>query len=210
MRKLNILLVEDEALVREGLRALLEKEPFTKQVHEATGKEDFLSILHGYTIDMVLLDFRLGPVNGLDLITELSRLPHPPPVIVLTGLEGEELIINLLKAGVQGVLFKLDGYQEVVKAIEGVTQTGHYFSDKIHQLIQTNAHRWQQVPTVQLTFHERELLHGLAQGLTTKEIAGTLKMAEATIETYRVRLLKKLHVNNTAALLAYAYRNGVL
>lgn len=210
MKKLNILIVEDEALVREGLRALLEKEPFTQQVQEAQGKEDLLGILLTYRTDMVLLDFRLGKTNGLDCVAELKKLPNSPPVIMLTGLEGEELIVNLLKADVQGIIFKLDGYQEVLRAIAGVMQTGHYFSDKIHQLLQAYAHRWQHVPPVQLTFQERELVQGLARGLTTKQIAGGLKMSETTVETYRARLLKKLQVTNTSALLAYAYRNGVL
>jgi two-component system response regulator DegU len=77
-------------------------------------------------------------------------------------------------------------------------------------VIQANAHRWDQVPPVVLNFLEKELLKAIASGLTTKEIASQLKMSDATAETYRIRLIRKVGVQNTAGLMAYAYRNGIL
>ena len=102
------------------------------------------------------------------------------------------------------------GYSEILKAIRSVLDGGTYFPERITQIIRKNAHRWDTIPSVVLTDRERELLSSIAQGLTTKEIASLLKMSEATAETYRVRLMKKVGVNNTAALLAYAFNNGVL
>ncbi len=210
MNKLSFLLVDDEALVREGLRALLEKEDFVKQIVECGNAWEFKNAISAYSFDIVFLDFRMANTNGLELLPALKQLPSEPKVIVLTGLEGQELIINLLKAGVNSVIFKLDGYREILKAIKAVADTGSYFPDKVLHVIRQYAHQFGDVPPVQLTFQEKELLKAIAKGLTTKEAASLLKMTESTTETYRIRLIKKVRVNNTAGLLAYAYRNGIL
>ncbi len=203
------MLVEDEALIREGLRSLLEKENFIKVIYEASNAREFNEQIRK-GIDLILMDFRLPDTNGLELLSVVRKEFNPPKVIVLTGLEGTELIINLLKAGVNGIVYKLDGYKEIAHTIRKVLEAGNYFSEKIVNVIQTNAHRWDQIPPVLLTLPERDMLEAIAGGLTTKGISIELKMAVSTAETYRLRLIKKVGVHNTAGLLAYAYRNGIL
>ena len=209
MTKLNFLLVEDEALIREGLRALLEKETFVKGIYEASNTKEFQEQIRN-DIDFILMDFRLGESNGLDLIASLKKDADQPKVIMLTGLEGTELLMNLLKSGVHGIVYKLDGYHEILTTIKGVLEKGSFYSQKILNIIQSNAKSWDQVPPVVLSFRERDLLKAIASGLTTKEIASLLKMKDSTAETYRIRLIKKMGVHNTAGLIAYAYRNGIL
>ena len=209
MRKLNFLLVEDEALIREGLRALLGKENFVKNIFEASNGVEFQGHLKS-PVDIAVMDYRLPDTNGLELITILKKQAQDVKVIMLTGIEGNELILNLLKAGVNGIIHKLDGYKEIKNAIHAVTETGSYFPDRVVNVIRANAHRWDLVPPVVLNFHEDELLRAIASGLTTKQIAVQLKMSPSTAETYRIRLIRKLKVHNTAGLLAYAYRNGIL
>ena len=210
MNRVNILLVDDEVLIRQGLRALLEKEDFVKEIYEASDAKEFRLHLSSHPVDLILLDMKLPGVKGQELLTELTKKESRPKIIGVTGLEGVELIINLLKSGINGIVFKLDGYDEIVKAIREVMLSGHYFQEKISGIIQANAHRWDHVPPVSLSFPENELLKIIASGLTTKQIASQLKMTESTTETYRTRLIKKLGVPNSAALLAYAYRNGLL
>jgi DNA-binding NarL/FixJ family response regulator len=210
MRKLNFLLVDDEVLVREGVRALLSGEDFVKQIVEAGNKNEFELVIATHPIDIVLLDFRLLDTNGFELLKILKKQKVEPKVIMLTGFEGPELIINLLKVGVDSIVFKLDGYREIFKAINGVMEARNYLPEKILTMIRERAHLLDDTPPVQLTFHERELLKAIARGLTTKEIATVLKLPETTAETYRIRLIKKMRVPNTAALLAYAFRNGML
>lgn len=205
-----MLLVEDEALIRQGMRSLLEREEFVKDIHEACDSVSFWEQLHSHPIDIILLDIKLPGAKGQEIIAELSLKERRPKVIVVTGLEGVELIINLLKVGVNGIVFKLDGYTEIVRTIKEVMTSDHFFQEKISGIIQNNAHRWDHIPPVLLSFQENELLRIIASGLTTKEMAVKLKMTEATTETYRTRLIKKLGVPNSAALLAYAYRNGIL
>ncbi len=210
MKRINILLVDDEVLIRQGLRSLLEKEDFVGAIYEAGNATEFYQRVEAHPIDIILLDVRLPGVKGPDLLGSVVTRPAAPKVIAVTGMEGVELVINLLKAGVSGIVFKLDGYGEISKAIQEVVKSGHYFQEKITRIIEVNAFRWDHVPPVTLTFQENELIQIIASGLTTKEMAKELKMTEATTETYRTRLLKKMRVPNTAALLAYAYRNGIL
>jgi len=210
MKKINILIVDDEALIREGIKSLLEKEPFVNQIHEAANATEFYQLIRQNSFEIILLDIKLPGIKGQELLNSLIRKDDRPKVIAVTGLEGIELIISLLKSGVNGIVFKLDGYSEILKAINEIMATGHYFHEKITNIIQSNAHKWDLVPPVLLTFQENELLRGIAGGLTTKQIAEQLKMTEATTETYRTRLIKKLGVPNTAGLLAYAFRNGLI
>lgn len=210
MDKANFLIVDDEALLREGFKALLQREFFVKSIYEASSKEQVEVQLKAHTIDIVLLDIHLGKDNGSELLVSIKEMPSPPRVIVVTGLEGVELIVSLLKSGVSSITFKLDGYGEILKAIKSVLSGGTYFPERITQVIRKNAHRWDQIPPVMLTDREKELLSSIAQGFTTKEIASLLKMSEATAETYRIRLMKKVGVQNTAALMAFAFNNGIL
>ena len=209
MKLKKLLIVDDEVLIREGLKSLFESEPFIGKVIEAGSREEFLQ-LFDHSIDIVLLDFKLPDANGLELLQWIRSKNTELKVVALTGLDGTEVILNLLKAGANGLVYKLDGYAEIRKTIVSVLEGESYYSTKVVSIIQKNAHRWDQVPPVTLSVKEKELLTGISRGLTTKEIAEEMKMSEATIETYRVRLLKKVNVLNTAALIAYAYRNGLL
>ena len=210
MSKTNILIVDDEALIREGLRSLLEKEFFINKIYEAGDAGSFHSIISQYRIDIVLLDIRLRNTTGVELLESLRKLEPRPKIVAVTGMEGVELIINLLKGGVDGIVYKLDGYEEIRKTIKSTLSSGNYFPDKILKVIQSNAKEWDSIPTVLLNTQELGILKALARGSITKEIANELNMPETTAETYRVRLIKKVGVPNTAALLAYAYRNGIL
>jgi DNA-binding NarL/FixJ family response regulator len=208
--RVRILIVDDEALIREGLRSLLEKEPFVSGIYEAADAEQFHDQISKNRIDLVLLDIRLRNTTGVELLGSLKKMELSPKVIAVTGMEGVELIVNLLKLGVDGVVYKLDGYDEIKKTIKSILASGNYYPDNVMKIIESNANSWDRTPTVVLTEKELKILKAIARGSITKEIANELKLAEATAETYRLRLIKKLGVTNTAGLLAYAYRNGIL
>ena len=210
MEKINILLVDDEALIRQGLRSLLEKETFVKTIFEASDQAEFDEIIGKQKIDIILMDMRLRNTTGLELLESIKSHLHQPKIIAVTGMEGVELIVNLLKSGVDGIVYKLDGYEEIRKTIRSILDSGNYFPDKVLRIIQSNAKRWDHIPPVTLTAQELLILKALSRGAITKEIATELRMADSTAETYRLRLIKKVGVTNTAALLAYAYRNGIL
>lgn len=210
MERVNVLIVDDEALIREGLRSLLEKEPFIGEIFDAADANEFRECLAGSKVNIVLLDIRLRDTTGVELLEAMKNLEQRPKVIAVTGMEGVELIINLLKGGADGIVYKLDGYDEIRKTIASILESGNYFPPKVLRIIESNARAWDHIPTVVLTDQERRILKAIARGSITKEIANEMNMAEATAETYRIRLLRKVGVPNTAALLAYAYRNGIL
>lgn len=210
MNKISILIVDDETLLRQGLRLMLEREQFIDSVFEAGNADEFRVQIAKTRIDVVLLDIRLGKTNGLELLKYVKTMKRAPKVIAVTGLEGVELIINLLKSNCDGIVYKLDGYKEIVRTIHAVINGQSYFPDRILNIIHNNAKRWGQTPNILLSFHEKELLRAIAGGGTTKQIASDLRLKVATAETYRIRLMKKVGVSNTASLLAYAYRNGIL
>jgi DNA-binding NarL/FixJ family response regulator len=210
MNKLNILIVDDEALLRQGLKAMLEKEHFVNLICEADDEQSFATQMVSHKIDIVLLDVRLRKISGLELLRKLESFSYKPKIIAVTGLDGIEVIVNLLRAGVHGIVYKLDGYEEIRKTIKSVSLSESYFPQNILKIIQTNAHRWEEIPSILLSAAEKELLKAIASGVTTKEMAEQLKMSHATTETYRIRLMRKVGVSNTAALLAYAFRNGIL
>jgi DNA-binding NarL/FixJ family response regulator len=206
--KTNFLLIEDETLIREGIIALLEKEPFTGKIFEASGKTD-LAKVSITEVNVILIDFRLRGCNAIDLIPSLKEKCNAK-IIVVTGLEGNEVIVNLLGSGVQAIVHKLDGYQEIRTAIQYVLRNELYFPPQIMKIIHSHAGEWAKTPPVCLSFAEKELILAISSGLTTKQIAVQLRMTEATTETYRLRLIKKLGMPNTAAMMAYAFKNGIL
>ncbi len=210
MERVNVLIVDDEALIREGLRSLLEKESFIGEIFDAADAREFHECLANRKVGIVLLDIRLRDTTGVELLDAMNHLEWRPKVVAVTGMEGVELIVNLLKGGVDGIVYKLDGYDEIRKTIQSILESGNYFPEKVLRIIESNARSWDHTPTVVLNDQERRILKSIARGSITKEIANEMSMAEATAETYRIRLLRKVGVPNTAALLAYAYRNGIL
>lgn len=210
MKTLKILLAEDEALVRQGIKALLEKDVIGASIYEAGDGYEVIRLLQEHPIDVVLLDIRMPGKSGMETLQEIKKSFPKTSVIAVTGLEGTELILNLLRDGIHGFVQKINGVEEVLKALHAVLSGGRYFSENVMYAIQTHADRWETVPPV--NFHERELklLKAMAEGLTTKEIADRHHISVRTAETNRQRLLDKTQSLNTAGLLAYAFRNGII
>lgn len=208
--RINILIVEDEALLRDSLTGLLRREEFTREIYHASNLQQVNEKMAAHKIDLMLLDMRLRGCTGIDILKAIRGRPGQPKVLAVTGLEGVEVIINLLKIGVNGVVSKLDGYCEILTGIKSVMNTGVYIQSNVLKVVQSNSGLWEATPPVSLTFHERELLLAIAHGHTTKQISGLLKMTESTTETYRIRLIHKFGVSNSAALIAYSFNNGLL
>lgn len=150
---------------------MLQHEEFTNAIYLASNDKEFRIEFSEKRIDVVLMDIRLRNASGLDLIKEVINRPNSPKIIAVTGLDGVELIVNLLKLGVHGIVNKLNGYSEIIRSIQAVMKDESYFPENVFRIIQSNAHRWDEVPSVLLTFQERELLKAVSSGATTKEIA---------------------------------------
>jgi len=210
MTKLNFLLADDEKLVRQGTSLLLEKNGIASKIYEAGNGHEAIQILQQHSIDVVLLDIRMPGKTGFEVLREVKKTFSKTFVIAVTGFEGTELILNLLREGVHGFVQKINGIDEIMKAVHVVTTGSRYFSEIVMHAIQAHADQWETVPPVNFKEPELKLLKAIAEGLTTKEIADRNHMSVRTAETNRQRLLEKTQSLNTAGLLAYAFRNGII
>ncbi len=210
MKKLNFLITEDEELVREGMIALLKKTDYVNKIYEAVNGHETISCIHQHTVDILLLDIKLPDMHGLKAIETLAAQKKAVKIIVVTGLEGHELILNLIKSGVQGIVFKMNGFSEIRQAVSLVAGGGVYYSEEVRKLLKHFSEKIFNVPPVNLNEREVMLLKCIVDGDTSKQIAAKLNLNSRTLETHRKRLLAKVQVPNTAALLAYAFRNGII
>lgn len=209
-KKINILVVDDDTLLRDGLREKLEREPFVQATFEAWDEHTFMQMVSDHLIDIVLLDIAIPGTNGLILFKKLRSLIKHPDVIAFTELEGPDVIIHFLKAGVDGLVLKHEGYGELLKAINNVRLVGAYFSKDASKIMKDNKHRWDKIPPVILKPQDIDLLRALSKGLTFAQAGEILKMEENSVNKFCSRLRKQLGVNNNAELMIFACNNGIL
>jgi two-component system response regulator DegU len=209
-KKLTFMLAEDDRMVREGFKALLEQEPMVASIVEAGNGDEVLAILAVQSIDIILLDAKMPGMPSMNVVKRVVSEYSGTKIIVVSGLSGTALQFNLLRAGIHGFVQKLNGFDEVRKAINAVIHSNQYFPPAILKLLQENFREFNSPPPIQLTDKEFRLLRAIVDGLPTKRIAEKLNIAMSTCETNRSRLLKKTGTQNTAELIAFAYNNGLI
>jgi len=209
-KKLTFLLAEDDRMVREGFKALLEQEPMVASIVEAGSGDEVMAILAIQSIDIILLDAKMPGMPSMNVVKQVVSEYTDTKIIVVSGLSGTALQFNLLRAGIHGFVQKLNGFDEVRKAIDAVIHSNQYFPPAILKLLQENFREFNSPPPIQLTDKEFRLLRAIVDGLPTKRIAEKLNIAMSTCETNRSRLLKKTGTQNTAELIAFAYNNGLI
>jgi DNA-binding NarL/FixJ family response regulator len=210
MEPKDFLMVEDEAMIRQLLRPLLQTEPFVRNIYEARNRDEFEALL-SKNIDIVLLDMKLRETHGLDLIPIIKKKSKDIKIIVVTGKEGKQLMSDLVDLGVHGIVYKLEGYTELRKAILESIRGKCYLTPRALEILVESRPEYKKGHAIKkLKKTDHEILRHIAAGLTSKDIAKKCKMTLETVETYRKRLLQKANVPNTAALLVWAYENGLL
>lgn len=210
MEKINILIVEDETMVREMLVTDLQRESYVGKVYEAWNERNFVQAVKNHSIDMILLDMKLEGVNGLALFKKLARLGKRPDVVAFTALTGEEVVINCLKSGIDGMMHKDEGYHELLKTINSVRVLGTYFSPAIKKIMKKNHARWDNIPPVLLDAHDMDILRAVSKGLTNAQIGGEFKISKEAAGKTRSKLMHQFGVENAADLMIFACRNGLL
>jgi two-component system nitrate/nitrite response regulator NarL len=213
-RKLRLLLVDDHALVREGIRSSLVHFSSIKPVGEAANGKEALRKCKELRPDVVLMDLNMPEMSGLEA-TPLIREKFPETkIIVLTVHDNKEYIFQILKAGAHGYVLKDTSPGELVRAIESVVQGGAFFSPAVSNVLLQDfvraADPREVIQENQLSGREQEVLRSIAQGKTTKEVAAELNINARTVETYRVRLKRKLNARNVAELLNHARKRQLL
>jgi DNA-binding NarL/FixJ family response regulator len=205
-------LADDHALVRAGVRALLEKIQGVEVLAEAGDGREALELIGKFKPDVVLLDIAMPELSGLDVLRQtVTQLPNIK-VIVLSIHETEEYAVHALRSGAAGFLPKTAASVELELALKTVVRGGRYLSPQISKLSQSDQHSASDVrPMItELTPRQSEVLEMIARGLSTKDIARALKISAKTVETHRAQLMERLKIYEVAGLVRYAIRAGLV
>ena len=214
----RILIVDDDALVRAGLRMILESADDLEVVGEATDGADVVEAIHRHRPDVVLMDIRMPRMDGLAATAAVQKLDDPPKVIVLTTFDLDDFVFRALQAGAAGFLLKDTPPRELIAAVRvvaggeamlspGVTRRliGHFAADP-----RAERRRLAQVRLADLTDRERDVLAQVGKGLSNHDIGATLYLSEATVKAHVSRLLVKLDVSNRVQVAILAHEAGLL
>lgn len=205
----RIVLADDHHIVRQGLRALLEKEGLTV-VAEAENGRDAVQLAQTHKPDAVVLDLMMPLLNGLDAGREILQNHYATAAILLTMRTEEHQIALALRAGIRGYLLKTQAAEDLVHAIREVMHGEIYLSPAVSRIVVDGYLSGDRPAGDPLAPRERQVLQLVAEGKTSKEIAVLLGLTVKTAESYRARVMEKLDVHETAGLVRYAIRHGII
>jgi DNA-binding NarL/FixJ family response regulator len=211
MKKINIIIVDDHRLFREGLRLLLSNLPLTGDIHEAANGAAFIDILEKTNADIVFMDVDMPLMNGIEA-TRRALEKRPELNIIALSMYGDEAYyIQMINAGARGFILKNAGIDEVESAISGVMAGKNYFSQEIMDgLLKGISRKSVAGKNAALSEREEEVLFHICKGLSNKEIAEYLNISKRTVDKHRENLLLKTASKNTAGLVMYAIRSGIV
>jgi DNA-binding NarL/FixJ family response regulator len=207
---LRLLIADDHAVVRAGLRALLDGEPDLDVIAEAGSGEEAVALVARTLPDVALMDLRFGsPGGGIDGVEAIRRLAAEAPgvaVVMLTSYAGRADVVRALEAGARGYVLKAGPPEELFRAVRGAAAGAlglapEIVAELVGQVVG---------PEQELSGREVEVVRLMAEGLSNRAIAGALFLSEATVKTHLVRVYRKLKVDNRAAAVSEAVRRGVL
>lgn len=214
MKQVHVLLADDHAVLRAGLRALLRAEPDIVVVGEAADGRQAVTLARELRPDVLLLDLSMPRLGGLDALGELRRLVPECRVLVLTMHNDEGYLRRALAAGAAGYVLKQADDRELLVALRAVARGQVYVSPALAPALLEDLlpQRVRIVPSAQecLSDREEEVIRLVAQGYTSQEVADQLQLAVTTVETYRARAMQKLGLHGRAQLVRYALQAGWL
>ena len=212
MIPVRVLLADDHALVRAGIRALLQGLEGVTVVAETGNGAEVLELARTHRPDVVLLDISMPGLSGLDVSAQLERELPEVRVVVLSMHANEEYVLQALRSGAAGYMLKDSATAELELALKAVMQGETYLSPPISkQVVEGYVQRVgaEQPASEKLTPRQREVLQLIAEGHSTKEIAYRLELSVKTVETPRAQLMERLQIRDIAGLVKYAIRSGL-
>jgi len=215
MKTLRILLADDHIVMRTGLRALLERQPHLEVVGESENGRETVTLAGSLRPDVVVMDVGMPILNGIDATQTIVAECPTTAVIILSMHADESYVMRALKAGARGYLLKDSAAADLMGAIQAVSQGKSFFSPKVSRILAEDYVRvLKQKGSADtydlLTSRERQILQLLAEGKTNKEVASALNISPYTVETHRSHILQKLNLHNSAELVLYAVRKGII
>jgi two-component system response regulator NreC len=206
---LRLILADDHQIVRQGLRALLEREDI-EIAGEAVDGRAAVTLVELHHPDVAVLDLSMPGLNGIDAAREILHR-HPRLGVILLTVHAEEYqVITALRAGIRGYVIKTQAADELVRAIREVARGGIYLSPDVSRIVVGVYLSGAELPADPLTPRQRQVLQLVAEGRTTKEVATLLGLSSKTAESYRAQIMEKLDIHQTAGLVRYAIRRGLI
>ena len=208
---IRVLIADDHAIVREGLRSLLETEPGMELAGEAADGREAVAHARAGRPDVILLDLMMPRLDGIAAIGEIKREQLDARILVLTSFAEDEKVFAAIKAGALGYLLKDSSPQELLQAIREVARGESSLHPTIARKVLRELSRPPELPATPdpLTARELDVLRLVAQGLANQEIAGRLALSERTVRTHVSQILTKLHLANRTQAALYALREGL-
>jgi two-component system, NarL family, response regulator NreC len=213
MKPIRILIADDHTIVRDGLVNLLEAEDLCQVVAQAADGIEAVELAHRHRPQVALIDLSMPRLNGLEVVRRICQQVPETACLVLTHHDEEEYVLPLVRAGAKGYLVKDTAADELRRAVEMLAAGQAWFGPHAARALaasQQQPDRGSDDPYGSLTPREREVMHLVCEGKTTKEIARDLDIGVKTAENHRSRILDKLDLSNTAELVRYAARRGLL
>lgn len=211
MEQVKVGLVDDHKLFREGLRMLLENSSFISQVFEVSDGESCLQNMSEWKCDILLMDIEMPGIDGIETTRQVLEKYPDTQIIALSMYGDENYYTRMISAGAKGFILKNSGIQDVEDAIKSVMSGNNYFSQEILQrLIQGIGRTKKPKPMGDLSQREEEVLYHICKGLSNQEIADKLYLSKRTVDKHRENILSKTNTKNTAGLVMYAVRNGIV
>jgi two-component system, NarL family, response regulator NreC len=205
----RVLLADDHALIRQGLKALLETQGF-QVVGEASDGQESLRLAEKTRPDVAILDISMPVLNGVDAARQLKKLSPNVKIVLLTQHDEDQYVTEALRVGAKGYVLKSQAANDLVQAIREVCRGSVYLSPSISRTVVDAYVSKTYVSTDPLSGRERQVLQLVGEGKSTKDIALTLGISVKTAESHRARLMKKLDIHETASLVRYAIRRGLI
>ena len=209
---IKVLLADDHAIVRAGLRRLVEESGDIEVIAEAADGREAIRLAQEQEPDVAVLDLTMPGLDGIEVISQLKLYCPKLPILVLTMQEEEQFVVRSLKAGAQGYITKQSAPEQLVKAIRKVFAGGGYLSETAAEALALHAARGTKGRSLlaSLSNREIEVLRRLAFGWTNREIAEAFGISIKTVDAYRLRLLKKLALRNNAELTRFAIQHRLI
>jgi DNA-binding NarL/FixJ family response regulator len=205
---MKTLLVDDHAILLDGVKSLLSHEASVDVIGEANSAEQALEFLKTNKVDLLITDFNLPGMDGLGLVRWVKKLSPDTKIIVLSMHDEAHLVKEILKEGVEGYVLKNDSHKELKMAIQYVQEGKIYLSNNINRII-INSLNFPEEDRL-LTDREREILKLIAKEFSNKEIADHLFISERTVETHRKNIFRKTKTNSLVGLIKFAYANNLI
>jgi len=210
MKKLRIIIADDHAMIRQGVRSVLESERDWVVCGEADNGRAAVEMARSLKPDIAILDITMPDLNGVDAIRLLKANTPKIKVLILTMHDSDALADEVAKAGGDGYLLKSDASEMLPEAIKSLAAGEPFVSSQSLSKARKIRKRSQGPELMQLTPREREILQLLAEGKSNKQMAEVLKISPSTVETHRKKISGKLHLHSTADLVRYAIRNRLI